>query len=308
MTEQRYDDPHRLPSARVVAGVDGSEGSMTALRWAADLAAKRGRELQIVHGMDLVGMGGALGGYEVVVPSVVDSVHAHGKAVVARAERLARETEPGLRVSTLLTTDSAKQLLIDHSAEAYATVVGATGSVGTFAHLGSTLLALTAHARGTLVVVRTDPEADYTIHSSGPVVVGIDGSPISEMAIATAFAEAAERCTDLVAVHVWSDWDFGQFAGQIDRRLLDAELEQTEQAILAERLAGWQEKYPDVRVIRKIYLAAPAARLQAWSKSAQLVVVGSRGRGGFVGMLLGSTANSLVQHASCPVMVVHPAQ
>ncbi|WP_327117445.1 universal stress protein [Nocardia sp. NBC_01730] len=308
MTEQRYHDPHRLPSARVVVGVDGSQGSETALRWAADFAAKRERELQIVHGMDLVGMGGALGSYEVVVPSVVDSVRAHGKAVVARAERVARETEPGLRVSTLVTTDSAKQLLIDHSAEAYAVVVGATGSANTFAHLGSTLLALTAHAHGTLVVVRTDPEADHSIHSSGPVVVGIDGSPISETAIAAAFAEAAERCTDLVAVHVWSDWDSGQFAGPKDRRLLDAELEQTEQAILAERLAGWQEKYPDVRVIRKIYLAAPAARLQVWSKSAQLVVVGSRGRGGFVGMLLGSTANSLVQHASCPVMVVHPAQ
>ncbi|MEV6324912.1 universal stress protein [Nocardia sp. NPDC051787] len=303
MTE-RFDNPHQLAAAKVVVGVDGSEGSWTAVQWAADFAAERGRELEIVHGMELIGTSWVLGGYEVLVPAVVDAVREHSKYVVARAEKLAHSVRPEQRVTSRVSTDTGRQLLIDHSAEAYAVVLGATGNTGTVAHLGSTLLAVTAHAQGTVVVVRTDPDADDTIHRSGPVVVGVDGSPVGEAAIAAAFAEAAARDAELVAVHVWSDRDFGRFAGRVS--LPEAELDNAEQAILAERLAGWQEKYPDVRVSRQIEVSAPAPHLLSWSKSAQLLVVGSRGRGGFAGLLLGSTANTLVQHASCPVMVVHP--
>ncbi|MEU2038627.1 universal stress protein [Nocardia niwae] len=304
MTEQRFDDPHHLATAKVVVGVDGSEGSWTALRWAAQFAAGHGRELEILHGMDLVGTGRVLGDYEVLVPSVIDAAREQGKDVVARAKRLARSMAPELRISARVSTDTGRDLLLEHSAEAYAVVLGATGDAGTFTHLGSTLLAVTAHARGTVVVVRTDPDAGGTAHASGPVVLGVDGSPVGEAAIAAAFTEAAERGAELVAVHVWSDWDFGRFAGHTSLGELD--LDNVEQAILAERLAGWQEKFPEVRVARKVEVSAPAPHLLDWSKVAQLLVVGSRGRGGFAGMLLGSTANTLVQHAACPVMVVHP--
>ncbi|WP_429419835.1 universal stress protein [Nocardia sp. GAS34] len=107
-----------------------------------------------------------------------------------------------------------------------------------------------------------------------------------------------------MAVHVCSDWDFGRFAGT-GTLIPDADAEVAESAILAERLAGWQEEYPDVPVTRQTYLSAPAAKLQEYSKTAQLIVVGSHGRGGVRGLLLGSTSNYLVQHAYCPVMVVH---
>ncbi|UGT67269.1 universal stress protein [Nocardia gipuzkoensis] len=153
--------------------------------------------------------------------------------------------------------------------------------------------------------MRTDPEAGGVVRTSGPVVVGGDGSPVTDTAIVAAFTEAAERGVELVAVHVWSDWDSGRFAGH--HNVVEAEFDKVERAILAERIAGWQEKFPGVRVTRKVEVSAPAPHLLDWSKVAQLLVVGSRGRGGFAGMLLGSTANTLVQHASCPVMVVHPA-
>ncbi|WP_280256779.1 universal stress protein [Nocardia wallacei] len=298
---------HQLASAAVVVGVDGSRGSETALRWAARFASRRGRALQIVHGMNLVGTAARFGAYAVTAAPVIDAARAHGRAVVEDAERIVREIAPDLPVMIVLAADAASGVLIDHSADAYAVVLGATGSVGTLTHLGSTLLAVTGHAQGTVIVVRTDP-ADDTVHTTGPVVVGVDGSPTSEAAIAAAFAEAAARGTNLVAVHTWSDWDFGQFAGRDDLFLPNADYEQTEEAILAERLAGWQEKYPEVSVTRKVYLFRPAAQLQEWSDAAQLIVVGSRGRGGFAGLLLGSTANSLVQHAHCPVMVVHPTE
>lgn len=298
---------HQLASAAVVVGVDGSRGSETALRWAARFASRRGRALQIVHGMNLVGTAARFGAYAVTAAPVIDAARAHGRAVVEDAERIVREIAPDLPVMIVLAADAASGVLIDHSADAYAVVLGATGSVGTLTHLGSTLLAVTGHAQGTVIVVRTDP-ADDTVHTTGPVVVGVDGSPTSEAAIAAAFAEAAARGTNLVAVHTWSDWDFGQFAGRDDLFLPNADYEQAEEAILAERLAGWQEKYPEVSVTRKVYLSRPAAQLQEWSDAAQLIVVGSRGRGGFAGLLLGSTANSLVQHAHCPVMVVHPTE
>ncbi|WP_024805050.1 universal stress protein [Nocardia sp. BMG51109] len=304
-----HDNPHPPAAARVVVGVDGFPASDVALRWATEFAARRGRALHIVHGMNLVGLGATrLGAYAVTVEPVRDAVRAHGRAVADRAEQLVREIAPDLPVTVELAADRGSAMLVTRSADAYAVVLGATGSAGTLAHLGSTLLEVTAHADGTVIVVRTDPAGSDTVRTTGPVVVGIDGSPISEAATAAAFAEAAERGTELIAVHAWGDWNFGKFARLDDLQLPGADFQQEEEATLAERLAGWQQKYPDVVVTRKIYLSHPAAHLQQWSETAQLVVVGSRGRGGFTSLLFGSTANSLVQHAHCPVMVVHPAK
>ncbi|MBU3062378.1 universal stress protein [Nocardia sp. NEAU-G5] len=297
-------DPRQSVSAQVIVGVDGSRGSDTAVRWAAGYAAGHGRELLIVHGMGLVGDSALTGPYAVWQQDVIDAARTRGAAVVEQAEQLARRTAPDVRVATLTAGESPATLLVYHSAGAYAVVLGSTGSAGTLEHLGSTLLAVTAHSHGAVIVVPDGySEAD---RAGGPVVVGIDGSPVSEPAIAAAFAEAAERDTELVAVHAYSDWDFGQFAGMV-APLPDAATE-AETAILAERLAGWQEKYPDVPIVRQTYLSAPGQRLREWSNTAQLLVVGSRGRGGFRGLLFGSTSNYLVQHAYCPVMVVHEAE
>ncbi|GAB0102711.1 universal stress protein [Nocardia sp. JMUB6875] len=307
MAELEYDDPHHLVSAGVIVGVDGSPGSDVAVRWAADLAASRDRELQLIHGLDLVGTSAVVGPYAVVTPAVIDAVQGKGREVIRRAREIVQAAHPDLPVTAHLYNDSSAGLLIDLSATAYAVVLGATGNAGTLAHLGSTLLSVTAHASGNVIVVRPDPEADNVVRASGPVVVGIDCGPVSEPAIAAAFAEASERGANLVAVHIWSDWSAGIFAGDQGMPALD-DVENVEESVLSERLAGWQEKYPDVTVVRRVYVSNPAAQLQAWSKLAQLIVVGNRGRGGFLGLLLGSTAHSLVQHAHCPVMVVHAAE
>nr|WP_246597665.1 universal stress protein [Nocardia tengchongensis] len=207
-------------------------------------------------------------------------------------------------VSSSMSGDTAAQLLIEDSANAFAVVIGASGTAGTLAHLGSTLFAVTSHARGAVIVVRPDPDTGDAVRTTGSVVVGVDCSRTSEVAIGAAFAEASERRTGLVAMHAWSDWDTGQFAGDVGSAM-SGNLDDIEEAVLAERLAGWQEKYPDVEVSREVALAGAAAELNELSKTAQLVVVGNRGRGGFAGLLLGSTAHYLVQHAHCPVMVVH---
>ncbi|MGY1900715.1 universal stress protein [Nocardia gipuzkoensis] len=306
MDRQYRENPHLLASAPVVVGADGSEGSELAVRWAAETAARRGRTLLIAHGLDIAGLRSMTSSHLAAPPSIIEALRARGMGIAAGAHRLAGEVAPNLEISTEISEASPSRLLIHLSKSAHLIALGATGNVGVFAHLGSTLLAVTSHGRGSIVVVR-DTGGEPHIKRQGPVVVGVDGSPVSEVAIAAAFAEASERGAELVAVHSWSDLRFEEFAGEADTGFMGSGLETAEDAILAERLAGWQEKYPDVRVTRKVYLTGATQRLEYWSKTAQLIVVGSRGRGGFTGLLLGSTSNFLVQHAHCPVLVAHSA-
>jgi nucleotide-binding universal stress UspA family protein len=304
MTENVNTDPHRLASAEVVVGVDGTVASNLAVRWAARTAAQRGRTLLITHGMDLLSATADLDASAVRASVLTDEIRMRGADFVAMAERIAREEAPESTISTEVSEAHPAELLIRHSSTAHLVAMGVTPGIGAAVHLGSTLSAVVAHGHGSVVVVRTaDPRGH--LPADGPVVVGVDGSQAGEAAIATAFAEASDRGTTLVAVHGHHDLFVDSFAGYpfVDAPI--GTMETTQQELLAERLRGWQEKYPNVRVRHKIYDLRIRQHLLEWSKTAQLIVVGSRGRGGFRGLLLGSTSNALVQHAYCPVMVVH---
>lgn len=130
----------------------------------------------------------------------------------------------------------------------------------------------------------------------------MDGSPTSDAAVATAFDEPSWRSADLVAVHAWTE-PF-TYSRATNTEWLVSETAALER--LAGRLAGRQEKYPDVTVQRVVNRNTPARSLLDNTVSAQLLVVGSRGHGGFTGMLLGSTGQALVHHAICPVLIVRP--
>lgn len=162
--------------------------------------------------------------------------------------------------------------------------------------LGSVTAGLLHHAYCPVAVIHSN--ADLTPVADAPVLVGTDGSPASEAAIALAFDEASRRGVGLVALHAWSDVAVFPMLG-MDWR--DSEAEGHE--ILAERLAGFQEQYPDVRVKRVIVCDKPSRWLLEEAAHAQLVVVGSRGRGGFAGMLLGSVSSRVAQAATVPVIV-----
>jgi nucleotide-binding universal stress UspA family protein len=131
-----------------------------------------------------------------------------------------------------------------------------------------------------------------------PVVVGIDGSPASELATAIAFGEASGRSVDLVAVHSWRDPDLSK-GMDMDWSALQSIASKN----LARRLAGWRERYPDVTVHQHVVWDNPARHLLDEAKSAQLLVVGSHGRGGFAGMVLGSVSTAVAQAARIPVIV-----
>lgn len=162
------------------------------------------------------------------------------------------------------------------------------------------VVALASHASSPVVIVRESGRAPSDL-ASLPVVVGIDGSPTSEAAIAFAFEAASMRDVALVAVHTWLDRALHLTLEPLE----DLEpIEAEERQVLSQRLAGWSEKYPDVQVEQLVTCDRPAAGLLEQAAEAQLVVVGSRGRGEFSGLILGSVGNALVHRSPCPVAIV----
>jgi nucleotide-binding universal stress UspA family protein len=202
---------------------------------------------------------------------------------------------------TELVDASAVAALVDLSETADLIVVGCRGRGGLPGRLlGSVSSALIHHAHCPVAVIHDeDPLMPHP--ADAPVLVGIDGSPASELATAIAFDEASRRNVGLVALHAWSDARLGDFP-EVDWPTI----EPAEDEVLAERLAGWRERYPDVDVRRLLVCDEPARQLVTYSEGAQLTVVGSRGRGGFEGLLLGSVSAAVAQAARMPVIVARP--
>lgn len=278
----------------VVVGVDGSESALTAVRWAAAEARRRDTRLRIVHVYQVPA--GYPQGF-VDVRLLHDALVTQGKAWLDLAREVAEETARGIVTEVVEVHAPTVPTLTRESADAAVLVLGTRG-LGGFAGLvvGSTAVELATRANCPVVVVR-EPERD------GPVVVGVDGTPASEAAIAFAFAVASSGGGHLVAVHAWTDRLLEiAFAGTPEALDISRVAEEARE-VLGERLAGWQELYPDVRVTREVVRERASRALLRHGEGARLVVVGTRGRGG----LLGSTSRHLLQHAPCPVAVVRAA-
>ncbi|MFJ8962681.1 universal stress protein [Lentzea sp. NPDC102401] len=287
------------PGAPVLAGVDGSVSALDAVAWAADECSRHRTPLRLVHAY-LPSMPSRIGTGD-VSRHIDDAVQAQGRRWLRRARAEARLVAPDITITSRLACTGSVPLLVDESQSARLVVLGSRG-LGGFGELlvGSTASALVSHGKCPVVVVRRTTAVD------GPVVVGVDGSPVSEAAVAFAFEAASIRGASLTAV--MSSRDFLLDRGYHDTKIAHdwSEVEDDERRLLAQRLAGWQEKYPDVRVDRVVGRERAARMLMRLGEQARLLVVGSHGLGGFTGMLLGSTATTLVQHAPCPLAVVRP--
>jgi nucleotide-binding universal stress UspA family protein len=289
----------------IVAGIDGSDPARRAAVWAGEQAARRGVELRLVYAVLMPAFPYAAG--YVPPPDFVAGLESEGVGLLERARAEVGARCPGLAVSMRVRTGHPVGVLVEESREAALVVVGSreqTGARELFA--GSTAVGVAAHAQCPTAVVRGRGDQPWP-PTRGPVVVGVDGSPASEAAVAIAFEEASVRRTELIAVHAWTE-----FASDIEylyarQFMVNWEpAEAPEKQILAERLAGWQERYPDVKIQRVLTLEKPARALLDYGATAQLIVVGSRGRGGFSGMLLGSVRQKLIHHSDCPLIIARP--
>ncbi|MCV7300481.1 universal stress protein [Mycobacterium barrassiae] len=287
-------DP-KLKGHGIVVGVDGSPASRVATDWAAREAALRHVPLTVVTVVPPAEFGPF-----VDVPYYAEEREQRAQEVIDDALKLvfdATADEPKLAVDHRVVPGNVVSVLVEMSKGAELVVVGCRGLGGVAGLLlGSVSSGVLHHAHCPVAVIHDeDPLMDYP--SAAPVVVGVDGSPASELATAIAFDEASRRGVELVAVHTWMN--FADFPLDI---LPDEVVTQADEE-LAQRLAGYCEQYPDVVVRRVVEQGNPAHRLVEESEKAQLLVVGSRGRGGFAGLLLGSVSSAVAQAARMPVIV-----
>jgi nucleotide-binding universal stress UspA family protein len=231
-----------------------------------------------------------------------------GGAVLAGAADLGREVAPDVPCTQQLATGPASAVLVEASYDASSVVVGSRGldRLSEFI-VGSTSFAVATHAPVPVVVVRP-PSAGDPGEQAGRVVVGVDGSDSAAEALGFAFEEAELRHVGLTAVRAWH-WPFYEERLPLDSPACnEAEhaVDETERAALGESVGPWKERHPDVDVRERIFHARPVDALAFAGQGSELLVVGSRGRGGFRSLLLGSTSHGLLHHASGPVAVVRP--
>jgi nucleotide-binding universal stress UspA family protein len=284
-----------MTAKKIIVGYDRSADAKAAAAWALDEAEHTGARVEFFYAYEWPTWMPATS--TVPAPSVWPDGETdraiHG--MLNEAVTTARLTHPRIRTDISIVHASAALTLIHRSAEASLVAVGSQGHSGVTSLLGSVSVAVGAHARCPVVVVRGDAAP------TGPVVVGLDDSTSSVPALAFAYEQAAQRGADLRIIRAWDG-------------TLDSEFEHrptvTEAAITAESrrlddvVSAWRARYPDVKASAELVRAHPAAALTRASADARLVVVGSRGRGPVRGMLLGSVSQHLLHHSTCSVAVV----
>ncbi|MEU5536190.1 universal stress protein [Streptomyces sp. NPDC020362] len=285
------------PGARrpVVVGLEPDPGRRMALAWAADAAARRRLPLRTVHAEGVPTRG--YRGRE-VPPSWEgwnDELHKAGRQVLDEAVDFVMARHPEVEVDAVLAEGDPVWVLREQSRDATAVVLGSRHLSRAQEVFGSASIAIPvmAHAQCPVVVV---PEPEHTPREPAYYVVGVDGSEHSAAAVDVAFEEAALHGAGLRALCAWETGPlriFDEYAPQEEARRL-----------LSETVAGRQARYPEVALHHELVVGHPVQVLAEASADALGLVVGTRGRGGFTGMLLGSVSQGVLHHARCPVIAV----
>lgn len=296
----------------VVVGVDGSEGSSRALEWAAEHAALTRRRLLVVHGTGFVGSRPHAGERVRAERVAVEE----GRGLVVAALEAAVRRHPELIAAGTAQAGHPPSVLLEQAESAALLVVGARREDHADHIIASVSLALARHAACPLVVVRPPERVPEGPPDGAPVVVGVDGTVASVDAAAFAFEYAALVRAPLLVLH--GSWHASAIESAAGPRpgppdgppgeprpgaLPDA----AEEALsVAEVIAGLPEKYPDVDFEVVHRTADPAETLVEASRQALMVVVGARRLGSaWATILMHSVSTALVEHAHCPVAVVH---
>ncbi|MEV4471933.1 universal stress protein [Nonomuraea sp. NPDC049504] len=274
-------------ASQIVVGVDGSAPSAAAVEWAAADAGRRGHDLRLVHVCEQW--------------SHSEGTEYCAGALEAAADR-ARGIASGVKVTTDLLTGNVIDELIAESATADCLVLGSRGLGGfTGMMLGSVSTAMAGHAMGAVVVVRGSQPAEH-----GRVVIGYDGSEHAQAAMEYAVEQAMRRRAELHVVTAWQVPSFSPYAVAYSR--LIEQVMREEKRAARELVDPWRTNNPDLVITDEQPCEHPVAALTRAAKAADLVVVGSRGLGGFASALLGSVSHAVLHHVACPVAVVRSAR
>ncbi|MEV4603608.1 universal stress protein [Amycolatopsis sp. NPDC049253] len=274
--------------AAVVVGVDESEAALAAVRWAAEEAVRRECVLRLFHAglFDTADLRGGEPSRE--EPRLLERAHRW----LRRAEQVAQEAAPDVRIEYAVRLGPAADLLVGLSDDAALIVLGSHGIGGLRgAAIGSVALRVAASARCPAVIVRGRAKA------GGPVVAGVVGDG-DDRTLRFAVGAARDRDVPLILVHAWHEGLLN------DPELVEAAVEGEERA-LRRRVDDLVRAEPGVTILPRAIRERSAARALLRFEDAQLLVIGSRGRGAVAGGLFGSTGNRLLAHAMCPVAVVH---
>jgi nucleotide-binding universal stress UspA family protein len=279
----------------IVVGTEGSAGGTAAVQWAADDAARMKAPLHIVFAVDHQPHRFT----KYPNPELTDALHRGAEKVLVEAASIARQRHPGLDITTKAVEGAPAATLRAQAEGAIEVVLGSRGLDG-FARalLGSVSNDVAGHTDGPVVVVRSGPET-----ARGEIVVGFDDSTACEAAIGYAFEQADLRTSTLRAIYAWQ-LPVQVYVSEINYNL--EEVHALQRRIAKDKLQAWREKYPQVRVVEEVYCAHPVDALTDASDRADLVIVGSHGRGAISSAVLGSVSRGVLNHAHSAVAVVRP--
>jgi nucleotide-binding universal stress UspA family protein len=281
----------------ILVGIDGSSEADAAARWAAAYAAKMRAPVRLIHAVpegDWYGSAAFVDG-----GALERDLRAIGRKHLARAEAAIHDVAPAVSVETF-TADGTIASYVS-KADAELVVLGSRKSSALRdLTLGSNTLRVVTHAPCPVLLMR---DAGDSADVGRPIVVGVDGSEQSDRALGAALEIAHTLGTPVVAVNYWG---FAVQAG------LGTGFENVDWVSIREHEKHWlethvetmREKYPDVALSTVSAQSSPTRGLRAMSASASMLVVGCRGRGAFLGTILGSVSQNLVHHADCSVLIV----
>lgn len=278
----------------ILVGVDGSPGSLRAVEWAARAARHRNARLTICTVYPEPGS--ALG-----YPSLLatNERRQRGEDIVGHAAATAHRMAPELSVDRVVAAGHASQEIISLAADHELVVVGSHGD--RWLHrlfAGSVAAQVAAHAPCPVAVIHG------STRSEGPIVVGVDGSAEAQIAMGTAFSAAETEHTKVRAICAYQIPSLAvDYAAPINSEMVDYYRDEAQKA-LSDAVEPWTSKYPHIEVTTESPSGPAGPILAEASKEASLLIVGSRGLGGFKGLLLGSVSRHVVNAASCPVLIV----
>ncbi len=283
----------------VVVGYDGSDISEIAVRFAVDEARMRGLDLLVLTAWDQPTVDLGMGAGAAIDPDLSKVVAAQAAEVAEQGARLAREA--GISASSTAVPGPAAAALVEQARTADLVVLASHGrNAVSDVLLGGVSRQVATHAACPAIVVRDGAPAQS-------IVVGIDDSPQAARALDFAFDEASRRAWPLQALHAW---DVAVIGFDVDASTYPAggildDVKDAEARLSAEVLAGHMAKYPDVEVEVRLRRGAAANVLVEASRDAGMLVLGSRGRGGFASLLLGSVSHKVIHRSACTVAIVH---